>query len=253
MDKFYNLYIVGGYVRDQILGIASDDIDYAFEFTQEFREKNPDLGPIEAYLLMNSALELEGFHIFTRTQEFFTTKARFPKGHEYEGRVADFVMCREETYPDPQSRKPLVKMGTLRDDLRRRDFTVNAIAIDSKGKYIDPFNGLGDIKYKTLRCPISADTSFEEDPLRMLRLLRFSVTKDFEMDVGCRDALYNNEAWENFKSSVSRERVREELVKMFKHDTIRAFEALVENLSENAIDIIMSDDLWFKPTLEKRR
>lgn len=137
MNK-YNLYIVGGYVRDQILGIKSKDIDYAFEFAPENgAEAMVDWSPEACYGRMNAILRAEGFEIFLETPSCFTTRARFPKGHEHEGTTADFVMCRKEEYLDPKSRIPTVSMGNLRDDLYRRDFTMNAIAIDLDGEYIE--------------------------------------------------------------------------------------------------------------------
>jgi len=160
------LYEVGGHIRDGIMGIKSNDVDYSVEM------ECLSVDAKTAYETMNGRLKHKGFEIFVKTPGCFTTRAMFPKDHEHEG-VADFVMCRKETYT-PGSRTPQVEVGTLMDDLRRRDFTVNAIARDIiTGEIIDPFNGREAIEKMMLICPNGAVTSFNDDPLRILRALRF--------------------------------------------------------------------------------
>lgn len=255
--KIYKLYICGGYVRDKLLGIKSKDIDYSFEFTQEFTSQFTTITPDMFYERMNEILEKEGFEIFLETPDCFTTRARFPKGHRHEKLTADFVMCRKETYPQSDSRKPKVEVGTLFDDLRRRDFTMNAIAEDEDGNLIDPFNGIQDIRDKIIRCPIDAETSFNDDPLRMLRALRFSITKDFDT---CSDIdniiISDTKMWSKFSEVVSQERIREEVYKMMKHDTVRTIQML-SNYHEmngviNILGRIFAEGMWLKPTTEKK-
>lgn len=255
MNKDYKLYIVGGYVRDMLLGLESKDVDYAFEFNPEYVKTMDFRTPTAeyAYESMNAILEFEGFQIYKEHPDCFTTKAKFPPDHEYAGQDADIVMCRKETYPDPESRKPLVELGTLYDDLKRRDFTCNAIAIDSDGSLIDPFNGQQAIRDRTLECPIDAHTSFMDDPLRAMRCLRFALTKEFWISDDCMEALQNLEMWEKFDLVVSRERVRNELFRMMKFDTFMAIEELGLNLQPDVIrDYIFKSDIWLEPTTKSR-
>lgn len=255
--KNYKLYAVGGCIRDGFLGIKSKDIDYSFEFTKEFIEKFKDEPALGFYEVMNSILKEDGFEIFLETPEAFTTRARFPDGHEHEGLTCDFVLCRKETYPNPNSRMPVVGIGSLYDDLERRDATCNAIAQDEYGNLIDPFNGIWDIKAKVLRCPVSPQESFNSDPLRMMRFLRFSITKGFRLASEVEDVILNDEKmWEKFSVVVSEERIREELFKMMKHDSIATMKLLVDLDSKSGIDIlekILGDSMWLKPTTEKRK
>lgn len=255
--KNYKLYEVGGCIRDRLLGLESKDIDYSFEFSSEVRENMSNISPRGYYNAMNSILRSEGFEIFLETPDCFTTRARFPKGHRHEKLTADFVMCRKETYPHSDSRIPHVEVGTLFDDLQRRDFTMNAIAEDEDGNLIDPFNGQKDIKDKIIRCPIDAQTSFNDDPLRMLRALRFSITKDFDMDREILNVIHHDsKMWSKFSEVVSQERIREEVYKMMKHNTIRAMTRLVTlqvaSLNVNVLDKIFTEGMWLEPTLKKK-
>lgn len=254
--KPYKLYITGGYVRDLLLGIKSKDIDYAFEFSEEFILENKNMTAEGFYDLMNELLRQEGFEIFLETPSCFTTRAKFPEGHKNGRLVADFVLCRRETYNDPESRQPTVEIGNIYDDLSRRDFCLNAIAIDEKGRYLDPHNGIQDLFKGVLRCPIDPITSFTDDPLRMLRALRFVVTKGFHMD----DVLYHTmcidaSLWDKFDRVVSKERVWEELNKMFKHDTLKTL-GLLEKLKKDGhfriMESIFRDGMWLKPTFENK-
>lgn len=254
--KTYNLYEVGGCVRDRLLGIKSKDIDYSFEFTEESREQMKDWSVVAHYGRMNAILRAEGFDIFLMTEDCFTTRARFPKDHKHSNLTADFVMCRKETYPHSDSRKPEVEVGTLFDDLRRRDFTMNAIAEDEDGNLIDPFNGQKDIQDKILRCPIDAQTSFNDDPLRMLRALRFSITKGFGIPRDITDVINEDtDLWSKFSKVVSQERIREEVCKMMKHDsigTIRLLSSFDDKSSLPILEKIFAEGMWLKPTTEKK-
>ena len=253
--KLYKLYEVGGCVRDRLLGIKSKDIDYSFEFTEKFINMVPKSAatPTLFYITMNNMLKNEGFEIFLETLDCFTTRARFPKGHQHEGITADFVMCRKETYENPESRQPTVSIGTLYDDLLRRDFNVNAIAQDEDGNLIDPFNGQEDLENMVLRCPVDAQTSFMDDPLRMIRALRFIVTKGFNPDEDIIKAFENEDIWAKFDTVVSRERVRDELFKMFCANTYDAMNVLSRYLNPEILKYrVFKEDIWLKPTTTKR-
>lgn len=214
----YNLYEVGGAVRDSFLGIKSKDIDYAFEFKDPGSFENVGT----AYQTMNNILREQGFEIFLETPDCFTTRAKFPKGHQNEGLVADFVMCRKELFYPEDSRRPEVLLGTIYDDLKRRDFTCNAIARTLDGEIIDPFRGVEAIEKKLLITPLSSEESMLDDPLRMLRALRFKITLGFELSESLEDTiLYNHLVWDKFEKVVSPERIMEELNRMFNKDTVR--------------------------------
>ena len=253
LNKNYKLYKVGGAIRDQIMGIPSKDIDYIFEFKKYFIQQYSYNKADWFYGQMNDILKEDGFEIFLETPEAFTTRARFPIGHQFEGLTADFVMARKESYPNKDTRMPVVEIGTLYDDQLRRDFTVNTIAEDEYGNLIDPFNGISDIKEGVLKCPIDAETSFNDDPLRVLRLFRFALTKNFIISADCANAVHNDKMWVKFDKVVSRERVREELQKMFKFDSMGAIQLLHTINRKILKNIVFKDDLWLKPTFEKRK
>lgn len=241
------LFEVGGAVRDELIGVKSKDIDYAVEMDTTISPAGA------AYEQMNLTLQAEGFEIFLETPDCFTTRAKFPKGHKNEGLVADFVMCRKETGYIPGTRQPIVEVGTLMDDLERRDFTVNAIARDIEtGELIDPFNGQEDLMKKKLRCPISAMTSFNDDPLRILRAIRFSITKDLQPD---NDIITAFEFFDVEKLKVvSAERMYEELKKIFQHDTLIAIKALNEIKNFTGLDILgiaVENGIRLEPTMKK--
>lgn len=242
----YKLYKVGGCIRDQYLGVKSKDIDYSFVF----EEIDPNKTPEEYYKLMRQLLEEDGIKIYTEKPECYTILGR--RGDE----DVDFVMARKETYPDPTTRIPKVEMGTLYDDLERRDFTINAMAEDDCGNLIDPFNGLKDLNRRILRCPIDAKTSFNDDPLRMLRAIRFAITKNFSISDDIDDVMSQDVAmWDKFKTVVSRERIRDEIYKMMKHDTVKTVR-LINDLDMfsniNILERIFENDLWLEPTNKKR-
>ena len=245
MEKF-KFYEVGGKVRDEILGLESKDIDYVAvprpELLQEISNA-PDM-----FVELHRFLTEEKFEIFLSTPECYTIRARFPKGHKYQG-VADFVMARKELGYIPGTRTPNVQPGTLFDDLQRRDFTLNALAKDEEGKIIDPFGGLEDLKSGILVTPMDCEITFNDDPLRILRAIRFSITKGFEIPREMWHTIYHYD-YTNKMEVVSTERIREELFKCFKYNTLETLEKLRQfpHLTEY---IFRDGTLWLKPTMEK--
>lgn len=216
------MYEVGGCVRDELLGVPSKDIDFTVVLEQS--ELDGRIDP--AYKIMNHELEKRGFKIFLRTPEFLTTRAQFPKNSEHKGLTADFVLARKEgTYSDGR-RPDKVEVGTLEDDLARRDFTVNAIAKDDKDCLIDPYNGVSDIERGVIRCVGSPMTRFREDALRAVRALRFSVTKGFTIFPTVEIAMENGAILDMVRTKISDERIEQELKKMFAHDTMASLRAL---------------------------
>lgn len=189
------LYKVGGCVRDEILGLKSKDIDYAVT-ASSYEEMKDYLISLEA-------------NIFLEKPEYLTIRAKV------KGEDADFVLCRKDGAYSDGRRPDSVKIGTIEDDLARRDFTMNAIAIDENGNYIDPFNGVLDIKLGIIKCVGSSDR-IREDSLRMLRALRFAITKKFIMGYEIERILHNEY---NLLKNISRERIYEELNRMFSFST----------------------------------
>jgi len=239
------LYEVGGHVRDGILGFESKDIDYTVVMEGDWGN------PIEAFDQMVMKLKDDGFKIFLETVDCFTVRAMFPEDHEHSG-VADFVMARKELGYITGTRKPVVEIGNLQDDLDRRDFTVNAMAKGLDGTVVDPFNGARDLKDMILRTPIDAAISFNDDPLRIIRALRFSVTKSFGFSDKIIDAI---KAFDfRLMIVVSDDRIREELTKMFKHDTFNSFKILSLLREWNPqlfAHIMMREGFWLMPTNKK--
>jgi tRNA nucleotidyltransferase/poly(A) polymerase len=242
------IFQVGGCVRDKILGVHTNDID--FTFVLDDLNKSVDDGFSE----MTKWLEDQEFKIFLSTPDCFTIRAKFPKGHKHEGLVADFVMARKENGYIPGTRKPILELGTLEDDLLRRDFTLNAMAEDEDGNLIDLFNGLKDLKDGMLRTPLNPEITMMDDPLRILRALRFSITKEFTIDLKIWDAMSQPDILEKLKTTVSIERMREEIFKMMKHDTpksLRLLHIVEESFIPGFLDLVFSKGMWLKPTNEK--
>lgn len=224
--KFYR---VGGCVRDSIMGIQSKDIDFSVE--------------AESYNEMKESIRARGCDIKVEKPEFFTIRAV----DKVLGGV-DFVMCRKEGAYSDGRRPDSVENGTLFDDLSRRDFTMNAIAQDDDGKIIDPFDGRVDIENKMIRCVGKASDRFSEDSLRMLRAIRFAVTKEFDLSVDIHKLLHDPH-FVSLVGNVSQERIREELFKMFKHNTLKSL--LIFELYPLLKEEIFSKDIWLMPTSTK--
>jgi poly(A) polymerase len=241
------IFKVGGCVRDEILGTPSKDIDFTFVLD------NLDRTVDEGFQIMKQWLEHKEFTIFLSTPEMFTIRAKFPKGDPNEGLVADFVMARKEVGYKPGTRQPILELGTLEDDLIRRDFTLNALAVDYDGNLIDLFDGQSDLKKGILRTPLDPRITMMDDPLRILRALRFSITKGFTIDDSIFVAMSQPEILEKLKTTVSVERIRDEVFKMMKHDTIASIRLLTEvdtQLIPGFFDLVFSKGLWLKPTFE---
>jgi poly(A) polymerase len=190
------VYVVGGFVRDSILGREDQDIDIVvmgdgIAFAREFAEEigAPTVVPFERF--GTAAVPLSG------------------------GKV-EFVGARRERYT-ADSRNPDVTAGTMDDDLRRRDFTVNAIAAslngDSYGTLLDPFGGRADIAARLLRTPLDPERTFEDDPLRILRAIRFAAQLGFTVSP---ETLAAVKKMRERLSVVSQERVTDEFLKILR-------------------------------------
>lgn len=223
------MYEVGGCVRDELLGVPSKDIDFSVELDlsgADYHSYRAVQG--DPFDVMVHALKQKGFEIFVTTPDFFVAKGKFPKDEKYEqysGLVADFVLARKEsTYSDGR-RPDSVEVGTLFDDLSRRDFTMNAIAKDTDGTLIDPFGGIEDIKTKAIRAVGDPHVRLQEDALRAMRALRFSVTKGFFIDGELGFAMETKAVLDALER-ISSERIATELHKMLRFDSLASLAAL---------------------------
>jgi len=195
-----NSYIVGGWVRDKIIGREPKDLDVMVE---------GDGNGMKLAELMSDEYNLGKPVLFPR---FGTAKISM------DGEEIEFVAPRKEVYR-PDDRKPDTQLGTLTDDAMRRDFSVNALFIDLRNNEVVDLTGLGleDIKKEVLRVsdPTSADEIFSQDPLRLLRLIRQASQLNFSIDPATFSAVKDNA---QKISTISKERVQEELNKMLMTD-----------------------------------
>ena len=188
-------YVVGGYVRDIFLQRPSQDIDVVV---------------VGSGIAMAQALgkRLGRGARVSVFKNFGTAQVK------YRDREVEFVGARKESYSH-DSRKPVVEDGTLEDDQNRRDFTINALAVclnaDRYGELVDPFDGIGDLKERTIRTPLDPDVTFSDDPLRMMRCVRFATQLNFYIDDETFEALERNR--ERIRI-ISRERIADELNKI---------------------------------------
>jgi putative nucleotidyltransferase with HDIG domain len=188
-------YVVGGYVRDLLLQRPSKDIDVVvvgsgIAMAEAFGRK---LG--------------RGAHVSV-FRNFGTAQVKY---HEQE---VEFVGARRESYSH-DSRKPVVEDGTLEDDQNRRDFTINAMAVCLNaaryGELVDPFGGVDDLEERIIRTPLDPDITFSDDPLRMMRCIRFATQLNFYIDDDTFEALGRNKERIGI---ISRERIADELNKI---------------------------------------
>lgn len=188
-------YVIGGYVRDVLLNRSSKDVDFliignGIEFAELVAKK------------IGRGTKVNVFKNFGTAQLVF-------KDWDIE-----FVGARKESYRS-DSRKPIVENGSLKDDQNRRDFTINAMAISLNaidyGHLVDPFDGQGDLKLKRIRTPLDPDITYSDDPLRMMRAIRFASQLNFNIDSESVESIKRN-AYRI--SIVSKERVTDELNKI---------------------------------------
>jgi len=158
-------------------------------------------------------------------------------------------MSRKEVGVIPGTRKPILELGTLEDDLMRRDFTLNALCKDEKGNIIDMFNGVIDLNNRILRTPLPPMKTLMDDPLRMIRGLRFSITKGFTFDDELWECMQEPGLLRKLEDVVSQERIREEVTKMFKHDTLKSLNLL--RTIPGLMEVILKDGMWLMPTTKK--
>lgn len=187
-------YVIGGYVRDRIMNrafkndvdilIIGSGIDFATQLGEQLRTK------VAVYKSFGTAMLV------------------------YNGLDVEFVGARKESYRR-ESRKPIVEDGTLQDDQNRRDFTINAMAYSlnegNYGELLDPFDGLADIENRIIRTPLDPTETFSDDPLRMMRAIRFATQLNFKIDIIAIQAIAENK---DRIRIISKERITDELNKI---------------------------------------
>lgn len=234
------IYEVGGAVRDSILGIKSNDIDFAVE-AGSFEE-------------MERGLTEEGFKIFISKPQYLTVRASPPARSKLAAmtKSADFVLCRKDSSTGDGRRPDYVEPGTILEDLARRDFTMNAIARDpATDELLDPHNGTADLKERILRFVGDPMQRIREDGLRVLRAFRFMVCMNLNVaDDETEEALMSLDAVDMLHK-VSVERIRDELNKMFAHSTEKSVR-LLAILPRETTQAIFRHGLWLKATLEEK-
>ena len=193
-ERGQRAFVIGGFVRDLLLDRPCKDIDIVTEGSG-----------IELARATAQSMGIRQVHVF---KNFGT--AMF-KAHDHE---VEFVGARKESY-SRGSRKPVVEDGTLEDDQNRRDFTINAMAIslnaDSFGKLVDPFGGVDDLNRKWIRTPLDPDVTYSDDPLRMLRAVRFASQLGFRIEEGSLASIRRNA---KRLSIISAERIHTEVNKI---------------------------------------
>ncbi len=193
-DNKIEAYVVGGYVRDKLLSIEVKDVDImvvgdGIAFAKKVAKEFGNIKVVKYEKFGTAMLPIEDAKV-------------------------EFVTAREETY-EPDSRKPIVKKSSLEADLSRRDFTINAIAASLNaadfGKLIDPYNGEKDLRSGIIKTPLDPEKTFEDDPLRILRAIRFASKLQFKINDETFDAIVK---MKDRLSIISQERITDEFFKI---------------------------------------
>lgn len=188
-------YVVGGYVRDLFLKRESKDIDFV---------------TVGSGIELAEKLGVEAGRRVNVYRSYGTAQVR------WHGMELEFVGARRESY-NRDSRNPIVEDGTLEEDIARRDFTINAMALCVNhahfGDLVDNYDGLGDLKRRIIRTPLDPDITFSDDPLRMMRAIRFATQLEFEIFPETFSAIQRNAERINI---IKRERIKDELQKIMR-------------------------------------
>src|ERR1700716_1376958 len=204
--------VVGGYVRDRLLGGAREEQIREVDILVDGK------GAIQLATDVATAMRLHAPVVFER----------FGTAHlDLDHHALEFVSSRVETY-DPSSRKPQVSPGTLKDAVLRRDFTVNTLLMDWDGTVLDlTGRGLADLEARRIVTPLEPKATFDEDPLRMLRAVRFAATLGFTLDPAV-EAAIRDQSGRLQPPTVSMERIRDEFSKLLLADHVQSGLGLID-------------------------
>lgn len=194
----FKKYLYGGTVRDKLLNIESNDLDYVVVFDNPTNIE-------DAFELLQEHLKSEGFDLFYVTSDGrYTIRSKYPKTHEqYPGRYADFTLS--------ESRGTTSDLETF---LRRCDFTINAIAMDDSGGYYDPLGGIIDLDRKIIRA--CNDVVFNNDPIRIIRYFRFAYKYELCMNMTAyREHIFIRDVTVDDFAKLQINRIKDELAKCF--------------------------------------
>ncbi len=187
-------FVIGGFVRDALLGTGGKDVDIVTDG--------------DGIVLARECAKRLGVDKVTVYKTFGTAMFNY---REWQ---FEFVGARKESY-SPESRNPVVIRGSLHDDQLRRDFTINALAVSLQpsdfSALVDPFNGVEDLKNGIIRTPLDPDITFSDDPLRMIRAIRFATKLNFTIEAKTLEAITRNAKRIEI---ITRERIAEELNKI---------------------------------------
>lgn len=230
------IFLVGGAVRDRLMGKVSNDWDFSVQ--------------ADSFDAMRDWMIENNFEIFLETPQYHTIRAR-RKGawnfgeFDLTNKGFDFVLARQDGEYSDGRRPDEVIPGTIFDDLARRDFTMNAMAIDEDGFVLDPFDGQSALQSQTISC-VGNVTRLEEDGLRMLRAIRFAIQLDFTLSPEVFGFLSDPDNVK-FIRNVSVDRIRDEMHKCFKIDTLETMYYL--SLFPWLANYIFTETgLWLMPT-----
>lgn len=235
LPPFPKMYLVGGAVRDEIEGLEPNDLDYAIEAPSYDVMKFFVTHHLKAYVKVENP-------------EYTTLKAL------YKNETCDFVLCRKDGLYKDGRHPESVEVGTIYDDLARRDFTINAMARDmATSEILDPFNGKEDLKNKLLRCVGNTEERMKEDSLRLLRAMRFSLTKNLYLDSELQWALENFSLVSKLEN-LKPDRIYQEYSKCYKNcrlDEIMHFHYTYQRFSLALFDVMRKKGISVMPTLKK--
>lgn len=225
------IFEVGGSIRNELMGLKAKDRDFSV------------LAP--SYDAMKSHILENGGTIYQERPQFVSIKARFPELGD-----TDFTLARKESfYTDSRHPDSVSPAETIEDDLKRRDFTMNAIAREvGTTNLIDPFGGVLDIKDCFIRCVGNPKERFTEDRLRIFRAIRFAAVLEFDIRSATSQAIHSFREYSDY-DSVKAEMIQIEMWKAFNVNTDKAFQLLVEY--PFLLAVMVKKGLKLKPTLEK--
>ena len=211
------LRFTGGWVRDKLLGLSSNDIDvgistmtgYKFGILMKEYLEQPESQSKYKQGVLGSLAKIEANPEKSKHLETVTTKIL--------GLEVDLVNLRKETYVE-DSRNPIMEFGSPKDDALRRDATVNALFYNLSTSEVEDFTGQGlqDMKLKIIRTPLSPYQTFKDDPLRILRCIRFASKLGYQIELEAERSMSDDDIKDALRAKISRERVGVEIVKMLK-------------------------------------